>query len=113
MTNKDFQKLDDAARRNVAKKYGWRQSSYLDWKVEKGYIFILLHCEPKDAWLEVKPLYFDDLWWEITGIFRNEKKPPMSRRGNGADAISAQEIATYDALVNDTNSYTAEDLEEI
>ncbi|MCR5534206.1 MAG: hypothetical protein K6F47_03385 [Bacteroidaceae bacterium] len=113
MTKKDFQKLDDAARRNVAKKYGWRQSSYLDWKIEEDYIFFLFHCEPKDAWIEVKPLYFDDLWWEITGIFKNVKKPPMSLRGNGAAAISAQEIATYDVFVNDTNSYTAEDLEEI
>ena len=113
MTKKDFQKLDDAARRNVAKKYGWRQSSYFDWKIEEDYIFFLFHCEPKDAWLEVKPLYFDDLWWEITGIFKNGKKPPMSLRGNGADSISAQEIATYDVFVNDTNSYTAEDLGEI
>ena len=113
MTKKEFQKIDDAARRIVSKKYGWRQSSYLNWKVEEGYIFILFHCEPKEAFMEVKPLYFDDLWWEIIGIFKNVKKPPMSLRGWGVDAITGQKIATYDAMVNDTNSYTTEDLEKI
>ena len=95
MTRKEFQKIDDAARKTVAKKYGWRQNGYLNWKVEKDYFFSFLHLEPKDASLEVKPLYFDDLWWEISGMFENEKKPPMSLRGWGCAAISSQEIAIH------------------
>ena len=113
MTRKEFQKIDDAARKTVAKKYGWRQNGYLNWKVEKDYFFSFLHLEPKDASLEVKPLYFDDLWWEISGMFENEKKPPMSLRGWGCAAISSQEIARYDVIVNNSDCYTADILEEI
>lgn len=113
MTKKDFQKMDDAARRIVSKKYGWRQNSYFNWKVEEGYIFILFCYQQGETSLEVKPLYFDDLWWEITGIFKNEKKPPMSLRGNGVAAICAQKVATYNAVEHDTDSYVAEDLEKI
>lgn len=113
MTLKEFQKIDDAARRIVAKKYGWRQSGYLNWKVEKDYYFSFLHLQPKDASLEVKPLYFDDLWWEISGLFENEKKPPMSLRGNGCAAISSQEIARYDVIVNNPDCYTVDILKEV
>ena len=113
MTRKDFQKNDDAARKKVAKRYGWRQSGYLDWKVEKDYFFCLLHLQPKDASLEVKPLYFDDLWWEITGMFEKEKRPSMSLRGWGCAAISSQEIARYDVIVNNPDCYTVDILEEI
>ena len=113
MTQKEFRKIDDAARRIVAKKYGWRQSGYLNWIVEKDYYFSLLHLQPKDAIFEVKPLYFDDLWWEISGMFKNEKKPPMSLRGWGCAAISSQEIARYDVIVNNPDSYTADVLEKV
>ena len=113
MTRKEFQKIDDAARKTVAKKYGWRQSGYLNWKVEKDYYFSFLHLQPKDASLEVKPLYFDDLWWEISGMFENIKKPPMSLRGWSCYAISSQEIARYDVIVNDPDCYTVDTMEEL
>ncbi len=113
MTKKYFQKIDDAARKIVAKKYGWRQSGWLNWKVEKDYYFSFLHLQAKDASLEVKPLYFDDLWWEITSMFENEKKPPMSLRGWGCAAIRSQEIARYDVIVNNPDCYTVEILEDI
>ena len=113
MTRKDFQKIDDAARKTVAKKYGWRQNGYLNWKVEKDYFFSFLHLEPKDASLEVKPLYFDDLWWEISGMFENEKKPPMSLRGWGCAAICSQEIARYDVIVNNPDCHTVDGIEDI
>lgn len=113
MSKKDFQKIDDAARKIVAKKYGWRQSGWLNWKVEKDYYFSFLHLQPKDASLEVKPLYFDDLWWEITSMFENEKKPPMSLRGWGCAAISSQEIARYDVIVNNPEFYTVDGIEDI
>lgn len=111
MNKTEFRKNDDAARKIVAKKYGWRQSGYLDWKVEKDYFFCLLHLELKDAILEVKPLYFDDLWWEISCMFENVKKPPMSLRGWGAAAICSQEIASYDLFCDDLDTYTLVDLE--
>ena len=113
MTKKEFQKINDAARRIVSKKYGWRQNSYFNWKVEDGYIFTLFCYLYGEASLEVKPLYFDDLWWEITGTFRYEKKPPMSLRCNGSAAICAQKIATYNAVEHDTDRYVTEGLEEI
>ena len=47
MTKKDFQKIDDAARKIVAKKYGWRQSGWLNWKVEKDYYSVFYTYSPK------------------------------------------------------------------
>ncbi len=112
MNKKEYLKNDDAARKNVAKKYGWRQSGYLNWKVEKDFFFCLFHLQPKDASLEVKPLYFDDLWWEISSMFENKKKPSMSLRGLGVAAISSQEIARYDVIGDDLDTYTVVDLEK-
>lgn len=112
MDKKTIKKIDDAARKSVAKKYGWRQSGYLDWKVEKDFYFSLLHLQPKDASLEVKPLYFDDLWWEISGMFEHTNKPPMSLRGLGAAAICSQEIARYDVIDNCLDDYTIDNCEE-
>lgn len=112
MDKKTIKKIDDAARKNVAKKYGWRQSGYLDWKVEKDFYFSLLYLQPKDASLEVKPLYFDDLWWEISGMFEHTNKPPMSLRGLGAAAICSQEIARYDVIDNSLDDYTIDNYEK-
>lgn len=94
MNKKEFTKINDSIRKEVSRQYGWKQNSYLNWKVEKGYFFCQIHLPPQ-AILEVKPLYVDDLWWEISEAFKDAKKPPMSLRGNGAIAIGSQVINEY------------------
>ena len=41
MTDREYQKMRADARRGVSRKYGFRQSSYINFKVEDGYFFCL------------------------------------------------------------------------
>ena len=81
------------ARRDVSRKYGFRQSSYVNFKVEDGYFFCLHFLN--DVRLTVKPMYADDLWWEIWDAADN-KSEPLSLRGTGAYSLSGQVLATYE-----------------
>ena len=93
MTNKEYQKMIADARRDVSRKYGFRQSSYVNFKVEDGYFFCLYFLN--DVRLTVKPMYADDLWWEIWDAAEN-KSEPLSFRGTGAYSLSGQVLATYE-----------------
>ena len=111
----ELNKKDTSIRKNVAKKFGWKQSSYINWKVEGGYYFYLVHFNCYgEATLYVKPLYIDDLWWDVFEMSSN-KKAPMSLRGNGAFALDGVRIMeTPDLFDIRTNGRGAEnELEEI
>lgn len=92
MTDKEYQKLIADARRGVSRKYGFRQSSYINFKVEDGYFFCLYFLN--DVRL-TKPMYADDLWWKIWDAAEN-KREPLSLRGTGAYSLSGQVLATYE-----------------
>lgn len=88
----ELNKKDTSIRKNVAKKFGWKQSSFINWKVEAGYYFYLEHLNCyNEATLYVKPLYIDDLWWDVFEMFSN-KKAPMSLRGNGTFSLDGVKI---------------------
>lgn len=97
------------ARRGVSRRYGFRQSSYINFKVEGGYFFCL-YFQADEVRLTVKPMYADDLWWDIWDASEN-KKEPLSLRGTGAYSISGQVLSSYaiaettgcDELVNTFN----------
>ena len=111
----ELDKKDTSIRKNVSKKFGWKQSSYINWKVEAGYYFYLEHLNCyNEATLYVKPLYIDDLWWDVFEMSSN-KKEPMSLRGNGAFALNGVRIMeTPDLFDIRTNGRGAEnELEEI
>ena len=78
----------------MSRKYGFRQSSYINFKVEGGYFFCLFFLTG-EARLTVKPLYADDLWWDIWGATEN-KNEPLSLRGIGAYTLSGQVLASYE-----------------
>lgn len=65
MTSKEFDKINAAARRKISKKRGWQQSTHTNWIIKGGYYFCLENYERVRSELIVKPLYVDDLWWEI------------------------------------------------
>ena len=94
MTDKEYRKIVADARRSVSRKYGFRQSSYINFKVEGGYFFCLFFLTG-EARLTVKPLYADDLWWDIWGATEN-KTEPLSLRGIGAYTLSGQVLASYE-----------------
>ena len=88
----ELDKKDTSIRKNVSKKFGWKQSSYINWKVEAGYYFYLEHLNCySEATLYVKPLYIDDLWWDVFEMPDN-KKAPMSLRGNGTFSLDGVKI---------------------
>ena len=94
MTDKEYRKIVADARRSVSRKYGFRQSSYINFKIEGGYFFCLFFLTGETR-LTVKPLYADDLWWDIWGATEN-KKEPLSLRGIGAYTLSGQVLASYE-----------------
>ena len=100
MTDKEYQKMVADTRRSVSRKYGFRQSSYINFKVEGGYFFCLYFLTG-EAKLTVKPMYADDLWWDIWDASEN-KMEPLSLRGTGAYSLPGQVLASYD-IPNTTN----------
>lgn len=94
MTDKEYREIIADARRSVSRKYGFRQSFYINFKVDGGYFFCLFFLTD-EARLTVKPLYADDLWWDIWGATEN-KKEPLSLRGIGAYTLSGQVLASYE-----------------
>ena len=94
MTDKEYRKIIADARRSVSWKYGFRQSSYINFKVDGGYFFCLYFLTG-EVRLTVKPMYADDLWWDIWGATEN-KKEPLSLRGIGAYTLSGQVLASYE-----------------
>lgn len=105
MTDKEYQKMVADVRRSVCRKYGFRQSSYINFKVECDYFFCLIFLTGK-AQLEVKPMYADDLWWEIWEANEN-KEGPLSLRGTGVFSVSGQVLSSYEiAIFADKSEHT-------
>ena len=73
MTDKEYRKIIADVRRSESRKYGFRQSSYINFKVDGGYFFCLFFFTG-EARLTVKPLYSDDLWWDIWGATENKNE---------------------------------------
>lgn len=88
MTEKQYQKLVADARRAEGRKYGFRQNTYINFKVEDGYFFCV-YFQYGSARLTVKPMYVDDLWWDILGEPENKDKPD-SLRGTGEHSLPGQ-----------------------
>ena len=112
MKSKEQKKIAADTRRNESRKHGFRQSSYINFKVDGGYFFCLYFNEngsyyPNEAKLTVKPMYADDLWWTIWDAEENIKSP-LSLRGTGAFAISGQIMKTYSTLGSDNIDDSAE-----
>ncbi len=51
-----FEKTENSYRKQVSKKYGWKQRGYINWKIVSDYFFCLYHLTLEDAYLKVKPL---------------------------------------------------------
>lgn len=105
MKRGELRKLSDSARRKVSRNFGFRQSGYINWIVKDGYFFCLQHLGFASVYLNVKPMYADDLWWDIFNLSEN-KKCPTSLRGIGAFSIHAAQLKEYaflDECAEETN----------
>ena len=111
MKRGELRKLSDSARRKVSRNYGFRQSGYINWIVKEGYFFCLRHLGFANVYLDVKPMYADDLWWDIFNLPEN-KKCPISLRGTAAFGIPAAKIKEYAFLDESTEETNEEELSE-
>ena len=105
-----LEKVSNKCRKQVAKRFGWKQNDYLNWKIDSGYYFSLRHFVLEKVELSVKPYFIDDLWWDIFEMPDN-KQAPKSLRGNGAFAVP--DISLKEYVVFDTGKipvYTEEDV---
>ncbi|MDE5554982.1 MAG: hypothetical protein K2J10_07365 [Muribaculaceae bacterium] len=73
--------------------------------MESGYFFCISFIGGR-ALVTAKPMYADDLWWDIWETPEN-KKEPLSLRGLGVFSLSGQVLVKYDIPTR------MEDLEEI
>ena len=112
MNSREHNKIVADARRSVSCKYGFRQSSYINFKVDGGYFFCIYFLT-NEAKLTVKPMYSDTLWWEIWDA-PECMDAPLSLRGTGAYALSGIVLAKYENLIDpkDSKEYEIKDLYE-
>jgi len=105
-----LEKVSNKCRKQVAKKFGWKQSGYLNWRIDSGYYFSLCHLVLEQVELSVKPYFIDDLWWDIFEL-PECKQAPKSIRGKGSFAVTGIDIKEY--TVFDTGKipvYTEDDV---
>ena len=112
MSNKALKKTAADIRRNVSREHGFRQSAYINFKVDGDYFFCLYFFAngsafPNEAKLTVKPMYADKLWWEIWDA-PECIDTPISLRGTGAYALSGMVLAKYENLIDPKESGDSE-----
>lgn len=112
MKGKALKKTAADLRRNVSREHGFRQSAYINFKVDGDYFFCLYFFAngsafPNEAKLTVKPMYADTLWWEIWDA-PECIDTPISLRGTGAYALSGMVLAKYENLIDPKESGDSE-----
>ena len=65
MTKKEFNKGINESRKMIGKQFGFRRNGYISYKVVNDYFFCIFHCVDSEVTLKVKPMYLDDLWWDV------------------------------------------------
>lgn len=111
MTRKEFKKGISECRKIVGNQFGFKKSGYVSYKIVNGYFFYIHHLVDTSVDLRVKPLYADDLWFDIFQI--PESKKPLSLRGNGAFALSGELIGEFPTFVGSWGNYKEHDYEKI
>ena len=112
MDIKALKKTAADMRRSIGREHGFRQSAYINFKVDGGYFFCLYFFAngsafPNEAKLTVKPMYADTLWWEIWDSLECIDAP-ISLRGTGAYALSGMVLAKYENLIDPKESGDSE-----
>ncbi|MCM1491120.1 MAG: hypothetical protein NC095_09895 [Muribaculum sp.] len=120
MTNKiskytDKEKFDiiNNVTKQIEKNYGVKRSSYARWKTKEGYLFNLyfffnVKMDRISFVLEVKPIYVDDLLWEILGFEKPLK--PFSLRIMGGNAVTSVPILECKWNINGDAGYEESNL---
>ena len=110
ITPKEKQKIEDAARRKIAKRYGFKQSSWSNWMIKDGYFFYASHADFGNVSFYVKPCYYDDLIWNDVKV--NDWNSPDSYRAVASDA-PAFLLSKRDIPLIKNNDFTTENCEMV
>jgi hypothetical protein len=111
--NKQKEKDWDNLIKEIAKSNGWKFNGWFAYKAMKDFFYkVNFYTSGIDnsisGSLEFKPLIIDEVFWEIVDLEDNKKKP-LSFRGNGAFVISSKDVFDFnqtvirDNLKNDIN----------
>ena len=104
------QKIEDAARRKIGKRYGFKQSSWSNWMIKDGYFFYVSHVDFGKVSFYVKPCYYDDLIWNDVKV--NDWNSPDSYRAIASDA-PAFLLSKRDIPLIKNNDFTMENCEMV
>ena len=110
ITPKEKQKIEDAARRKIGKRYGFKQSSWSNWMIKDGYFFYSSHVDFGKVSFYVKPCYYDDLIWNDVKV--NDWNSPDSYRAIASDA-PAFLLFEHDVPLIKNNDFTMENCEMV
>ena len=112
MNNKEKVQLFSQTIKQLAKSKNWKFKSNFTFK-QKGNFFYesVFSIHPKEnrirGWLAFKPVSVDDTFWEITKMEEN-KKMPLSFRGDAAFKVSSLFIYEFDNFLTDGDNPTNE-----
>jgi hypothetical protein len=112
--NKQKKKEWDSVIKQEAKANGWKFKGWFAYKAVKDFFYEATFYtsgsnRSTHGSLEFKPLIIDDTFWEIVDLNDN-KKLPLSFRGNGAFVVSSKDVYDYklkivpETLITDINN---------
>ena len=101
--NKQKEKDWDSLIKQVAKTNGWKFKSWFAYKEINNFFYeITFYTSGFDnslrGSLQFKPLIIDEVFWEIVGLGDN-KKMPLSFRGNGAFVIRSKNVFDFNQKI--------------
>lgn len=105
LTRKEVNSNTTAKMKELGKKYGYKKRDYALYKVQAEYFASVTICSwllPKNKvrvmlTAEIKPFFFDDLFWEIFQMSDNSKEP-ISLRAVGAFSFRSLVIHSEERL---------------
>ena len=110
ISSEEKQKIEDAARKKIGKRYGFKQSSWSNWMIKDGYFFYSSHVDFGKVSFYVKPCYYDDLIWNDVKV--NDWNSPDSYRAVASDA-PAFLLSKRDIPLIKNNDFTMENCEMV
>ena len=110
ISSEEKKKIEDAARRKIGKRYGFKQSSWSNWMIKDGYFFYASHVDFGKVSFYVKPCYYDDLIWN--DVKRENWNCPDSDRAIASYA-PAFLLSKRDIPLIKNNDFTMENCEMV
>jgi hypothetical protein len=82
---------------------GWKYKGWFAYRVVEDFFYEATFCvsvygNSISSTLEFKPLVIDDTFWDIVNLNEN-KKMPLSFRGNGAFVVGSKDVCSFDLKI--------------